>query len=136
MNNTFKKLAAAAMAFTLLGTGTAVTKTVAPQFDNTIVASADTLILNPYSSLYDKDGTVSATVVYYPGIYSRLYTNVRSKAVRYYRRGERLTLKTKKNTGKKNPWVFAEDDSYVWGMTTSGTYIPILYKSVNSRIYK
>ena len=40
MKNVIKKLVATAMAFTLLGTGTAVTKTIAPQFDNSITASA------------------------------------------------------------------------------------------------
>lgn len=40
MKNMIKKIAAAAMAFTLLGTGTAVTKTIAPKADNTLVASA------------------------------------------------------------------------------------------------
>ncbi len=40
MKNVIKKIAAVAMAFTLLGTGTAVTKTIAPQFDNSITASA------------------------------------------------------------------------------------------------
>jgi hypothetical protein len=42
MKNAIKKIAAIAMAFTLLGTGTAVTKTIAPQFDNSIIASAAT----------------------------------------------------------------------------------------------
>lgn len=41
MKNTFKKLAAAAMAFTILGTGTAITKTIVPHADNTLTASAD-----------------------------------------------------------------------------------------------
>ncbi len=40
MKNVIKKLVATAMAFTLLGTGTAVTKTIAPQFDNSITANA------------------------------------------------------------------------------------------------
>ncbi len=40
MKNIIKKIAATAMAFTLLGAGTAVTKTIAPQFDNSITASA------------------------------------------------------------------------------------------------
>ena len=38
MKNTIRKTAAAAMAFSILGTGTAVTKTIAPKADNTIVA--------------------------------------------------------------------------------------------------
>lgn len=42
MKKAFKKLIAVAMAFTLLGTGTTLTKTIAPQKDNTIVASATT----------------------------------------------------------------------------------------------
>ena len=40
MKNAIKKLTAVAMAFTLLGTGTAVTKTIAPQFDTSITAHA------------------------------------------------------------------------------------------------
>ncbi|MBR5683602.1 MAG: hypothetical protein IKW96_10095 [Ruminococcus sp.] len=40
MKNVIKKIAATAMAFTILGTGTAVTKSIAPQMDNSIVASA------------------------------------------------------------------------------------------------
>ena len=40
MKNVIKKIASIAMAFTLLGTGTAVTKNLNPKFDNTLVASA------------------------------------------------------------------------------------------------
>ncbi len=40
MNNVIKKIAAVAMAFTLLGTGTAVTKTINPKFDTAITANA------------------------------------------------------------------------------------------------
>lgn len=40
MKNVIKKIASVAMALTLLGTGSAVTKTVTPQTDNTITASA------------------------------------------------------------------------------------------------
>ena len=40
MKNVIKKIASIAMAFTLLGTGTAITKIIAPQEDNTLVASA------------------------------------------------------------------------------------------------
>ncbi|WP_303800301.1 hypothetical protein [Ruminococcus flavefaciens] len=40
MKKTLKKIAAVAMAFTLLGTGTTVTKTIAPQFDTSITAHA------------------------------------------------------------------------------------------------
>lgn len=46
MKNAIKKIAATAMAFTLLGTGTSVTKFIAPKADNTIVASAAS---DPYS---------------------------------------------------------------------------------------
>ncbi|WP_295093582.1 hypothetical protein [Ruminococcus sp.] len=41
MKNVIKKIASIAMAFTLLGTGTAVTKTISPKSDNTLVASAE-----------------------------------------------------------------------------------------------
>lgn len=40
MKNVIKKIASIAMAFTLLGTGTTVTKTISPKSDNTIVAEA------------------------------------------------------------------------------------------------
>ena len=40
MKKALKKLAAVAMAFTLLGTGTAVTKNIAPQANNSITAYA------------------------------------------------------------------------------------------------
>lgn len=40
MKNVIKKIAASVMAFTLLGTGTAITKTVSPKSDTTIVANA------------------------------------------------------------------------------------------------
>ena len=42
MKNTIKTIAATAMALTLLGTGTSITKNIAPQFDNSITASAET----------------------------------------------------------------------------------------------
>jgi len=40
MKNVIKKITAAAMAFTLLGAGSAVIKSAAPKTDNTIVANA------------------------------------------------------------------------------------------------
>ncbi len=40
MKNVIKKISAIAMAFTLLSTGTAAIKTIVPQTDNTIIASA------------------------------------------------------------------------------------------------
>lgn len=40
MKNAIKKVTAAVMAFTLLGVGSTFTKTVAPESDNTLVASA------------------------------------------------------------------------------------------------
>ena len=40
MKKAIKRIATVAMAFTLLGTGNAITKTIAPQADNTITASA------------------------------------------------------------------------------------------------
>ncbi len=40
MKNIIKKIAATAMAFALLGAGTAATTTITPQFDNSITASA------------------------------------------------------------------------------------------------
>lgn len=49
MKNVIKKIAAAAMAFTLLGSGTAVIKNAAPKFDNSITASA----ASGYTYVYD-----------------------------------------------------------------------------------
>lgn len=40
MKNVIKKISAVAMAFTLLGTGIAATKTIAPEKDNTLTAQA------------------------------------------------------------------------------------------------
>lgn len=40
MKNVIKKITAVAMAFTMLGTGTAITKTITPKTNNSIVASA------------------------------------------------------------------------------------------------
>ena len=40
MKNVIKKISAIAMAFTLLGVGTVVTKSVAPKSDNTLTACA------------------------------------------------------------------------------------------------
>lgn len=40
MKNVIKKISAAAMAFTLLGAGTVITNTIAPQASNTLTASA------------------------------------------------------------------------------------------------
>ncbi|SHM12459.1 hypothetical protein [Ruminococcus flavefaciens] len=40
MKNTIKKITAIAMAFTLLGTGTAISKSVNPQSSSTLVANA------------------------------------------------------------------------------------------------
>lgn len=40
MKNTIKKIVSVAMAFTLLGTGTVIVKTIAPQSNNTITADA------------------------------------------------------------------------------------------------
>ena len=42
MKNIIRKISAIALAFTLLGTSTAITKTIAPKSDNTLVASAAT----------------------------------------------------------------------------------------------
>ena len=50
MKNVLKKIAATAMAFTLLGAGTAITKTVSPKSDNTLVASACNCNARRYAS--------------------------------------------------------------------------------------
>ncbi|WP_294411258.1 hypothetical protein [uncultured Ruminococcus sp.] len=41
MKNVIKKISAIALAFTLIGTGTAITKAIAPLEDNTLIASAE-----------------------------------------------------------------------------------------------
>lgn len=50
MKNTLKKISAFAMAFTLLSTGTAITQSIAPTFDNSITASAANAISPDYYS--------------------------------------------------------------------------------------
>ncbi len=54
MKNMIKKIAAITMAFTMLGTGTAVTTTIAPQLDNSITASAADVQLKVFS-LFQND---------------------------------------------------------------------------------
>ncbi|EWM52444.1 hypothetical protein [Ruminococcus flavefaciens] len=61
MKKTFKKLSAALMAFALLGTGTFVTKKLAPQSDNTLVASAASCG-NCQSSYHYSESAVSKTI--------------------------------------------------------------------------
>ncbi len=56
MKNVIKKIASLTMAFTLLGTGTAVSKTIAPQFDNTIIANAASCNHVADASARNKDG--------------------------------------------------------------------------------
>jgi len=43
MNTIIKKISAIAMAFTLIGTGTAITKTISPKSNNTLVSYAATV---------------------------------------------------------------------------------------------
>ena len=55
MKNIIKKIASIAMAFTLLGTGTAVTKTISPNYGSTLTASSANSVsssaaFNPSSS--------------------------------------------------------------------------------------
>ncbi len=122
MKNTIKKIAAAAMAFTLLGTGTAVTKTIAPKADNTIVAFAKEKV-KTYLYLDSFGDNAQAQVVYYPGVCSRVAPNMKAKTKKYYKKGEIFNIKT-----YKGKIVIIEDDYYDWVVTTSGYYVPVRYK--------
>lgn len=52
MNNVIKKIASITIAFTMLGTATAVTKTISPKSNNTLVASAEDLCQNVGNKKY------------------------------------------------------------------------------------
>ncbi len=74
MKKALKKLAAVAMAFTLLGTGTAFTNTITPQAGNKLIANAECMhkIGTHYSEwkvdtqfpYYDKDGNFVCRYVF------------------------------------------------------------------------
>lgn len=49
MKNVFKKIAATAMALTLIGAGTAITNTISPQTNNTLTAVAACRHRNQYN---------------------------------------------------------------------------------------
>ena len=59
MKNIIKKITAITMAFTLLGSGTAIAKNVSPKSDNTLTASAATCLHHGY-----RYSTTSNWVVY------------------------------------------------------------------------
>ena len=125
MKNVIRKIAAAAMAFTIIGTGTAVTKYVAPQLDNSIVASAKKEKTETFL-VYDGFGDKGyAQVVCYPGIYSRVAPNMKAKTKRYYKKDEIFRVQLKED--KTGP-VIISDAHYDWFVTTSGYYIPARYK--------
>ncbi len=124
MKTTIKKIAAAAMAFTLLGTGTAVTKTIAPKADNTIVAFAKEKENKEYFLRIDTWGPKAyAKVICYPGINSQVAPSMKAKAKRTYYQGEIINLQT-----NKNGLVYIKDKQYDWVVTTSGYYVPVCYK--------
>lgn len=50
MNNVIKRVSAFVMAFTLLGTGTVITKNILPESDTTIVADAASKFTPPYGA--------------------------------------------------------------------------------------
>ncbi len=124
MKNTIRKIAAAAMAFTILGTGTAVTKTIAPKADNTIVACAKKENVKTFLNIDAFGNKAYAQVVCYPGIYSRVAPNIKAKAKRYYKEGEIFRIQVNKN-GKI---AVVQGDDYDWVVTTSGYYVPARYK--------
>ena len=67
MNNIIKKVSAIAMAFTLLGTGTTIVKSVSPKSDNTLVADASlNLSYGDPENWYWADEPL-ATDNFYPG---------------------------------------------------------------------
>ncbi len=56
MKNVIKRIASITMAVTLLGTGAAVSKNIAPQFDNAIIANAASCNHVAGASARNKDG--------------------------------------------------------------------------------
>lgn len=65
MKNIIKKITAAAMAFTLLGAGTAAIKTAAPQTNNTLVANAACTHNTPWESYWKTEYYVEYLPSYY-----------------------------------------------------------------------
>lgn len=59
MKKTIKRISAAVMALTLLGTGTAISKTIAPKTDNTLTASA------AIKTYYSLDGSLKYLATLY-----------------------------------------------------------------------
>ncbi|HRU97004.1 MAG TPA: hypothetical protein P5092_06205 [Ruminococcus sp.] len=73
MKNVFKKIAATAMALTLLGAGTAITNTISPQTSNTLTAVAACHYHGQF--IYKKGGTYTETTVVSPFIVRQEYQN-------------------------------------------------------------
>lgn len=76
MKNIIKKIASVAMAFTLLGAGTAITKTIAPQKANanTIVAHAGSTTCYGHSQFWtDFFGQPAYKEFYYGSFTGRIY---------------------------------------------------------------
>lgn len=62
MKNVFKKVTAAAMALTLLGAGTTITKNISPKTSNTLTASAATRYDGHAHGQYTYDSTYTKLV--------------------------------------------------------------------------
>lgn len=74
MKKAVKKIAAVAMAFTLLGTGTTVINTFSPKSDNTLVASA---ACNHSTARKDEWVEESVDIINFFGIKIRVHQMVR-----------------------------------------------------------
>ncbi|MBR5683592.1 MAG: hypothetical protein IKW96_10040 [Ruminococcus sp.] len=119
MKNVIRKIAAAAMAFTIIGTGTAVTKYVAPQLDNSIVASAKKEKTETFLNIAGNNAQVAC----YPGVNSRVAPSMKAKPKKTYYQGEIFQIKR----NKKGEITVISDDHYDWVVTTSGYYVPARY---------
>ncbi len=84
MKNVIKKIAATAMAITLLGAGTVVTKTIAPQFDNSITASAacNHVVGSTSWSSWESNGTELTVQQYFPFLVIRHYEKRTCKCIK------------------------------------------------------
>ena len=136
MKNVIKKIAATAMAFTLIGTGTAISNKKNIQGSHSMVAQAGSTMGFKWFDLVDVNGK-KATVRYDRKKYMDEITstamksmsgiekgvvcayvapNFRAKYKRFYAIGESFMV---------NPKRIQYNTDSVWIMTTSGYYVPI-----------
>ncbi len=91
MKHVLKKISAIAMAFTLLGAGTAITKNVAPQSIPTLTANAGNNPNDPWTYNWDYIGTCQRCVVYHWNGSQSTYTY---NNLSVYINGDRLRMST------------------------------------------